>query len=96
VCACHFFPCRQARLSELYQKGSDESEQRVQELLGAVERMQGLLDEVSKEKEELQTTLNETNITYVHGPVFTLNKREGGAREGAAIGGVQFVRVCAF
>ena len=57
----------QARLAELYQTGGEESEQRVQELLTAVEKIQGLLDQVSKEREELRVRLDEENIRYVVG-----------------------------
>lgn len=53
-------------LSELYQKGSEESESRVQELLGAVEKIQGLLDQVSQEKEQLQTSISEDSIRFGH------------------------------
>ena len=52
----------QARLSELYQRGSEDAEGRVQELLGAVENIQGLLDQVSKEKDDLQTSVFEESI----------------------------------
>lgn len=60
VLSCCFMV--QARLSELYQRGSEEAERRVQELLGAVEKMQTLLDQVSKEKDDLQTSVHEDSI----------------------------------
>lgn len=55
----------QARLADLYQTGGEESEQRVQQLLGAVEKIQSLLDQVSKEREELEVKLDEETIRCV-------------------------------
>jgi hypothetical protein len=49
-------------LSELYQKGSVAAESRVTELLAAVEKIQGLLDQVSQEKDELQTSIHEVSF----------------------------------
>lgn len=54
----------QARVSELYKKGSEEAEQRVEELLKAVGKMKALVDEVSKERDEIATSLEEETIRY--------------------------------
>ncbi len=37
----------------------------MQELLGAVDKIQGLLDQVSNEKDEMQTSVYEESIRYV-------------------------------
>lgn len=55
----------QARLAELYQSGGNESEQRVQDLLGAVEKIQALLEATTREKEELQLSLDEESFRCV-------------------------------
>jgi len=46
----------QAKVSELYKKGSEEAEQRVEELLKAIGKMRGLVEDVSKERDELATS----------------------------------------
>ncbi len=61
-----FYVCfgLQARVSDLYKKGSDEAEKRVDELLKALEKMKALVDDVSKERDELATSLQAKNIRY--------------------------------
>lgn len=54
----------QSRLSELHQKGAEAAESRVMELLAAMEKIQGLLDQVSREKDELQMSINEESFRY--------------------------------
>ncbi len=51
-------------MSDLYKKGSNEAEKRVDELLKAVEKMKALVDDVSKERDELATSLQAENIRY--------------------------------
>ena len=51
-----------AKLSELYQKASEDAEQRVNELMGAVQKLQSLVEEVSQDKDRLQTRLDEETI----------------------------------
>ena len=51
----------------MYQKGSEDAEGRVKELLGNVEKIQDLLDEVTKEKDDLLTKLDEESIRWACG-----------------------------
>ena len=57
-----YYSSVQARLAELYKKGNEEADQRVAELLSAVEKMKAIVDEVSKERDDLQTSLEQEAI----------------------------------
>ena len=68
LCDCHsefivltatVFNNLQAKLTDLYHRASDDAESRVKELVGAVEKLQTLIEEVSQEKDQLQLQIDE-------------------------------------
>ena len=57
-----FFIYPKAKLSELYCKSSEDAEQRVNELMEGVQKLQSLVEESSQVRDQLQTQLDEETI----------------------------------
>ena len=55
----------QVKLSDLYCKASEDAEQRVNDLMEAVQKLQSLVEEVSQNKDQLQAQLDEETIRSV-------------------------------